>query len=35
MNVLQKRINVTLTPQHVSTTLMTFLVTLALVVMDF
>ena len=35
MNVPQKRINVTLPPQHASTTLVTFLVILALVSMDF
>ena len=35
MNVPQNRINVILPPQHVSTTLVTILVTLALVAMDF
>ena len=35
MNVPQKRINVTLPPHHVSTTLVTILVTLALVAMGF
>ena len=35
MSVPQKRINVIRTPQHVTTTLVTILVTLALVAMDF